>query len=95
MNFINILGYFRGSNQARFGNFLACNGSKQKFTVPRLTLLENILARARKNGLDPALPKNDTLGYYSNGLPCGSQQSTEDERPRVPGQLFDPQKSPL
>ena len=31
----------------------------------------------------------------SNSLPCGSQQSIEDETPREFGQLFDPQKSLL
>ena len=32
---------------------------------------------------------------FSNSLPCGSQQSREEDRPREFGQLFDPQKSSL
>ena len=31
----------------------------------------------------------------SNCLPCGSQQSREEDRPSECGQLFDPQKSSL
>ena len=37
----------------------------------------------------------NTVFQISNSLPCGSQQSIEDETPREFGQLFDPQKSSL
>ena len=34
-------------------------------------------------------------GKLSNSIPCGSQQSREEDTPREFGQLFDPQKSSL
>ena len=33
--------------------------------------------------------------FWNDTLPCGSQQSIEDERPSEAGQLFDPQKRPF